>query len=435
MIPSRPYETALTDHHFTVPLDHDRPNGSQIQVYAREVRSAGRAGEELPWLLFLNGGPGMASPRPIGEEGWLRRALRDYRVLLLDQRGTGRSTPIDRRALALAGTGADTGDPGALADRLSHFRADAIVRDAELIRRALIGDRPWSVLGQSFGGMCTITYLSYAPHGLTEAFITGGLPGLTASADEVYRALYPRVAAKNAAHYERFPGDRDRARAVARHLSGHHVVLPSGRSLTVEVFQSLGNLLGGSDGSRRLHYLLEDPFAGGTEPSDAFLHQVDQQLFWSAAAPIYLLLHEASYAQGAGPTRWSAQRIRGEFPGFDAAAALDSDRPVLFTGEMIYPWMFDTDPGLRPFRAAAQVIAERADWSALYDPARLAANTVPVAAAVYYDDMYLDRDLSIGTAQAVRGLKPWITNEYEHDGLRVSGEAVLDHLIALMRRT
>lgn len=83
---------------------------------------------------------------------------------------------------------------------LSHFRADAIVQDAEKICRTLIADRPWSVLGQSFGGLCTVTYLSFAPQGVAEAFITGGLPGVCATAVEVYRALYPRAATKNAEH-------------------------------------------------------------------------------------------------------------------------------------------------------------------------------------------------------------------------------------------
>lgn len=304
-----------------------------------------------------------------------------------------------------------------------------------MIRRSLIGDRPWSVLGQSFGGLCTVTYLSFAPQGLAEAFITGGLPGVRASADDVYRALYPRVLAKNAEHFDRFPGDAEQARTVARYLRDHQVVLPSGRPLTVETFQSLGNILGGGDGSRCLHYLLEDPFTGGTEPSDAFLSEVDRELSGIAGGPLYSLLHEATYAQGEGATQWSAQRVRSEFPAFDAAAALDSGAPFLFTGEMIYPWMFDTDPTLRPFRQAAHLIAERRTWPALYDTDRLRDNAVPVAAAIYYDDMYLDRDLSIATAQTIRGLKPWITNEYQHNGLRASNGVVLDHLIALIRET
>ncbi|NGO69220.1 alpha/beta hydrolase [Streptomyces sp. SB3404] len=426
MTPSRRFGTVHVDHTFTVPLDHERPDGHQIRVYAREIRATEQTDRDLPWLLFLGGGPGSAAPRLSGGEGWLNRALQDYRVLVLDQRGTGRSTPVDRRLLD------QIRDPGAQARYLSHFRADAIVRDAELIRRTLAGDRPWSVLGQSFGGLCTTTYLSIAPHGLAEAFITGGLPGVCATAEQVYHALYPKVIDKSAEHYDRFPHDVDQARTVVRYLRDHRVTLPSGRLLTVEAFQSLGNVLGGTDGSCRLHHLLEDPFAGGTEPSDAFLSQADRELADIAGGPLYYLLHEATYAQGPGATDWSAHRVRDEFPAFDAAAALDSDAPITFTGEMIYPWMFDTDPMLQPFRQAAHLIAERPHWPALYDVDRLRRNTVPVVAAIYHDDMYLDRDLSLSTAQVIQGLKPWITAEYQHDGLRVSNGTVLERLLALM---
>ncbi len=162
---------------------------------------------------------------------------------------------------------------------------------------------------------------------------------------------------------------------------------------------------------------------------------VDRELSAIAGGPLYSLLHEATYAQGEGATRWAARRVRAEFPAFDAPTALDSGAPVLFTGEMIYPWMFDTDPALRPFRQAAHLLAERASWPALYDVDRLGANTVPVAAAIYHDDMYLDRDLSIGTAGAIRGLRPWITDAYQHDGLRTSEGAVLDQLISLLHGT
>ena len=82
--------------------------------------------------------------------------------------------------------------------------------DCELIRRELCGaDEPWTVLGQSFGGFCTVSYLSFAPHGMAGALITGGLPGLGTHADDVYRLTYATVAARNAAHYDRYPGDVD----------------------------------------------------------------------------------------------------------------------------------------------------------------------------------------------------------------------------------
>ncbi len=416
--------TILTDHVFAVPLDHGRPDGEQIEVFAREVAAAGKADADLPWLLFLQGGPGFAAPRPAGRESWLDRALNDYRVLLLDQRGTGRSSPASRQTLARLGSAQ------AQAGYLSHFRAVSIVLDAELIRRHLT-DAPWSVLGQSFGGFCTVTYLSFAPHGIREAFITGGLPGLAVTADDVYRQTYRTVMDKNAAHYERYPDDVERARRIAGYLAEHDVRRPDGAPVSVEAFQSVGALLGQGSGSHTLHYLLEDPFADDDELSDAFRYALMDELSFSAG-PLYALLHEAAYAQGAA-TRWSAQRIRAEFGGFDPRPAIEGTAPLLFTGEMIYPWMIDDDPVLRPFREAADILAERDDWPPLYDPARLAANDVPVAAAVYYDDMYVPREFSMQTAEAIRGLHTWVTSEYSHDGLRVSDGVVLDRLIGMCR--
>jgi pimeloyl-ACP methyl ester carboxylesterase len=423
MISYRQPGTVLSDRTFTVPLDHARPDGEQIELFAREVVAADKAAVDLPWLVFLQGGPGFGSPRPFGRDAWLDRALNDYRVLLLDQRGTGRSSPANRRTLARLGTAR------AQADYLALFRADAIVADAELVRRQVTGGRPWSVLGQSFGGFCTVSYLSLAPQGLSEAFITGGLPALGAGAENVYRATYPLVAQKNAEHYARYPGDVERAIQIARRLRAGDVRLADGAPLTVEAFQSLGRMLGASTGSHTLHYLLEGAFTGG-ELSDDFLQQVQGHVTFSAG-PLYALLHEACYAD-ASTTGWAAQRVRAEFPGFDAAAALDGDGPLQFTGEMIYPWMIGNDPVLAPLAEAAEILAGR-DWPRLYDAARLQANEVPAAAAVYYDDMYVPQQFSVPTAKATRGLRPWITNEYEHDGLRVSRGRVLDRLIAMVR--
>ena len=123
---------------------------------------------------------------------------------MLDQRGTGRSTPVG----TLPGM-----SPEQQAEYLAHFRADSIVRDAEWIRREL-GVERWSVLGQSFGGMCVTTYLSLAPEGLREAFMTGGIPPLGPRIDEVYARTYARVLERNRRYYERYPADRERALAL-----------------------------------------------------------------------------------------------------------------------------------------------------------------------------------------------------------------------------
>ncbi|MFI1535335.1 alpha/beta fold hydrolase [Streptomyces anandii] len=419
----------LTDHCFTVPLDHDDPAGETIELYAREAVASDKAGKDLPWLVYLQGGPGFGANRFTGKQAWLGRALDEYRVLLLDQRGTGHSTPANRQTLPLRG------GPAEQAGYLTHFRADSIVRDCEAIRPTLTGGAPWTVLGQSFGGFCTVSYLSTHPEGLSAALITGGLPSLDAHADDVYRAAYPRIERKVAAHYARYPQDVERARRVADHLLTHDVVLPGGHRLTVEAFQSLGIMLGGGDGSHRLHFLLEHAFVRtprGPELSDAFQEEVRGLLSY-AGHPLYALVHEAIYGQDERPTAWSAERVRAEFPQFDAAKALAGDGPLLFTGESVHPWTFDCDPALRPLRETAELLAARTDWRPLYDRARLAANEVPVAAAVYHDDMYVDTAHALDTARSVRGLRTWVTDEFEHDGVRAGGPRVLDRLLALAR--
>ncbi len=398
----------VTEHTLAVPLDHAQPEGPHIELFARAVVLAEKAGAAQPWLLFLQGGPGFEGPRPVSPDSpaWLRRALADYRVLLLDQRGMGRSTPVGAADAGAAG-------PQALAERLALYRADAIVRDAECFRQALGVDR-WSVLGQSFGGFCTVAYLSAFPGSLREAFITGGLPPLDRGIDEVYRETYRSTLEKSGQHYERYPQDRDRMRSLAARLAAEDVRLPGGDRLTPQRLRQLGLLLGTGAGSERLHHLLELP-----PHSPAFLHDVERASPF-ARNPLYAVIHEACYANGQA-SAWSAQRM---------LPAAWADDPALLTGEHVFPWMFEEFAGLAPFREAAELLAHR-PWGPLYDPEALAINEVPCAAAVYVNDMYVPRAFSEQTARQIRGLRPWITNEFEHDGL--SAGRVFDRLIEMGR--
>jgi pimeloyl-ACP methyl ester carboxylesterase len=405
----------LTGHTFTVPLDYARPDGETIQVFAREVAPAGREDADLPWLVFFQGGPGFPSPRPATRSGWIKRALKDYRVLLLDQRGTGRSTPVTLESLGLLH------NARAMADHLKHFRADSIVRDAERIRRELVGaDRPWSVLGQSFGGFCVTHYLSAAPGGLREAIITGGLPPIGHTVDDIYRATSRRILDKNAKYYARYPEDVDRAAVLMEWISREDVRLPAGDRLTPWRFQQLGHHFGASDGFETVHYLLEEqgwPFLRGVEQAQSF-----------DTNPIYAILHEACYCER-GASNWAAARVLPEFAEFTAGP----ERRVTFTGEMIFPWMFTEYRRLAPLREAAEILARFDGWPALYDPAVLRANRVPCAAAMYYDDMYVERAFAEETAAMIGGIKTWVTNEYEHNALRADGQRVLDRLLAMLR--
>jgi pimeloyl-ACP methyl ester carboxylesterase len=414
----------LTDHTFAIPLDHDVPAGATITVFAREVVAPNRERDDLPWLVFFQGGPGSESPRPVERSGWVKRATAEYRVLLLDQRGTGLSTPVNHQTLACFRT------PQEQARYLMHFRADSIVRDAEWIRRELLGEKgKWSVLGQSYGGFCVTHYLSAAPGGLREAIITGGLPPLQRPAEDVYRATYRRVNAKNQRYYARYPDDAARAQEIAAHLADHDVRLPGGDRLTPRRFQQLGQAFGASDGFEQVHYLLETAFVdgpAGRELNYKFLRGFENQFHFDTN-PIYAILHEAIYTQEAA-SNWAAERVRAEYPEFE----IEPGKPVYFTGEMIYPWFFDDYAPLRSMKEAAEILAAYDGWPRLYDVEVLQANTVPCAAAVYYEDMYVERAFSEETAQAIRGIKVWLTNQYEHNALRADGEAVLGRLLDML---
>ena len=106
--------------------------------------------------------------------------------------------------------------------------------------------------------------------------------------------------------------------------------------------------------------------------------------------------------------------------------------PELFTAEHIFRWMFDEYAALAPLCEAAELLAAR-EWPRLYDEERLARNEVPVAAAIYADDVYVPRAFSEQTAAQIRGLRPWLTSELHHDGLRIEGERVLGRLIDMAR--
>jgi pimeloyl-ACP methyl ester carboxylesterase len=404
----------LKDHEFSVPLDHSKKQSKNITIFVREILREEYLSKNLPYLIFFQGGPGYESPRPITFSGWINKASKDYKILLLDQRGTGLSTPVSSDNLLHS-------DDQEIANYLMLFRADNIVKDAEFIRKRLIGNNKWSILGQSFGGFCAVHYLSFYPESLEKVFITGGLPPLDAHCDDIYRSTYKRVIFKNKVFFNTFPKAQLNARSIADHLIKNKVYLPNGDLLTVKRFQQLGLSLGFSDGMTTLNYLFENAFIN-KELSYTFLKNfMSYQTF--DTNPIFTILHEACYAQNFS-TNWSAMRVLDEFSEFNPAEG----KQLLFTGEMLYPWMLDIYKNLKPFKGAANILANKEDWSVLYDKDRLKLNKVPVFAAVYENDMYVDRNYSIETAASIGNVKIWETNKYEHNGLRSDGDYILSKL-------
>ncbi|WP_039958854.1 alpha/beta fold hydrolase [Vibrio sinaloensis] len=414
----------FTPHTFQVPLDYSDESKGTIQVFARALSLVEDGDSQKPWLVYFQGGPGFPSPRQNGYNGWVKRVMQQYRVLLLDQRGTGNSSVVNHQTLAHL-------TPQQQADYLAHFRADNIVRDAEFIRQQF-GVQQWAILGQSFGGFCSLTYLSMFPESLSRSYITGGVPSVSRHPDDVYHATFKRTMEKNQAFFQQFPKAQQLCQRIADHLATNQVLLPNGQRFTVEQFQQIGINFGMSDTFLPTYYMLENALIeveGKTELRYEFLNSMLMEQSFQTN-PIYAILHESIYCQGFA-SNWSAHRVRQEHPEFNYR----SGQAFYFTGEMVFPWMFDQYETLKPLKQAAELLAEKSDWTPLYNAQQLANNTVPVSCAVYADDMFVEIDISRETLATIPNAKAWITNEYEHNGLRVDGERILDKLIAMGEHT
>ncbi|KAG0166240.1 hypothetical protein DFQ30_007429 [Apophysomyces sp. BC1015] len=431
------------DRHFKCPLDYnDKQSTQEIQVFVRQLVPIGKESSinNLPFLLYLQGGPGFEVALPSSaNSGWIKTAFEHgYQVLLLDQRGTGLSSQISVESIDALGFSTLQEK----FDYLKHFRADNIVRDCETIRQQLTKDRAdgeekrISLLGQSFGGFCIGTYLSLFPQSVKEALITGGVPPLVNSPDEVYRALYPRILKRNKLYYQKFPRDVARVRQIHTFLSENKTILPNSGVLSPRRFLQLGIQLGFSGGYDRVHEVIRlaaDDLDRMNRLGYRTLDHIQQLQSWDSNV-IYAILHEAIYCQGQ-PSNWSAERLlSSEFADdFEwRADRLNPDRPINFTGETIYPFMFEDYAELRPLTDVAHRLATHS-WGPLYNEDVLRRNEVPVAGVSYFDDMYVDRELSENTAGTIKGFQQWITNEYAHNGLRADGERIVNYLFKLAR--
>ena len=339
-----------------------------------------------------------------------------------------------------ARTLASEGGPAKQANLLKNFRADSIVKDCEAIRKILTADFPkekkkWSIMGQSFGGFCAVNYLSRFPQGLQEVFTTGGLPPLVRDPHMVYNRLFRKVKQRNKVYYQKYSEDIHRVKDIVRYIQNENVKLPSGGRLSVLRLRQLGMYFGFHGSMDSVHEMITrftsdlNQFGFFTRPTlTAF-----DAMFPFDTAPLYALLHEPLYAQGIAPG-WAADRTMSLFPEF-TRVLVDGAEPILFTGEMIFRDMFKDFDELQCLLDTADQLANTQDWPELYDEIQLARNEVPVYAATYVEDMYVDFDFARDTASKIKGCKTFITNILYHDALVNKTDELMKQLFALRNDT
>lgn len=276
---------------------------------------------------------------------------------------------------------------------------------------------------------------------------------MLSSVDQVYDSLRERVKERNLKYYERYPGDVYLVKRIVSKLLSSPTLLPSGGMLTARRFLQVGISLGGNPSAfAGLHSLFASAFVSDDEDefSKAFLKSIDSIQSFDDH-PIYFLLHESIYADKTSEcikTNWSGYRMydgRSEFDHLTTCSYSDS-RPTLLTGEVVFPWMADGDyaelSGLG-MRALAHSLACKADWKDLYDPEQMkralandGTGKSKAAAALYYDDMYVDFNLAMKvTARGgpLEECKVWMNNDYQHSGLRDDGVTIFNKLLSMAK--
>ncbi|KAH8881477.1 alpha/beta-hydrolase [Thozetella sp. PMI_491] len=468
----------VSELRFEVPLRHHHPGSPRLRLVGRMVYGESDnsvpaplrdwaaqlqtddAGSDQPVplrdrpiLLYLCGGPGADNPwhRVPDMNRFLLR--QGYQLLYIDYRGCGESDPVSQATVR--------GEKGLRTDRevadyIKLFGQDNIVRDLEAVRLCLderlkaAGRSPqaelkWSILGQSYGGYISLTYLSFHPDGLKEVFITAGLPPCGMPIDDYFRVKYSKLVKQTREFYARYPDAERVVRDILGLISeiGAENIRMTGRGyLTGQKLLTLGRQFGSRRGFEEVYVLLTRIRTEllTSQKLDAKTIRAFERTLHIDERPLYALLLEQTWCSS-GATQWSAERVWRELPGFEylkmdengryrEPSTLPENQPIYLTSHVYGRFMFDTHEELFDFKGAAELLAAH-EWESNYDEARLRQNKVPVYAVSFVSDMHLDIEVARQTAAKVGNMRLIVDDVNWHQDLRHMPAEILGRLFKL----
>ncbi|MEO8486141.1 MAG: alpha/beta fold hydrolase [Betaproteobacteria bacterium] len=171
----------------TVPEDREKPDGRTIGIHVA-VLAANTLTPKPDPLVILAGGPGQAASEIAPFAARLLEIRRTRDVVLVDQRGTGRSSPLLCAAYSEAGlkdamletdpmprAKACAGELAAQGIDASRYTTAAFVEDLESVRVAL-GAPHWNLWGGSYGTRVALDYLRRHPERTRTVTLDGVAP-------------------------------------------------------------------------------------------------------------------------------------------------------------------------------------------------------------------------------------------------------------------
>ncbi len=177
-----------------VPLDPRAPDGETIELFVARVAALSTSPQPDP-LLIITGGPGQSTVDfYLQLRGAFEQVRRDRDLILVDQRGTGRSaagfTCSVPQDLALETAGPAELDRfvdrclAALEHDPKNYTTSVAVQDLERVREALAIEQ-WNVYGVSYGTRVAQHYLRRFPERTRAVILDGVVPADVALGPEV----------------------------------------------------------------------------------------------------------------------------------------------------------------------------------------------------------------------------------------------------------
>ena len=168
-----------------VPLDRENPESGPFELFVARIAAEAVEPEPDP-LLLIAGGPGQSTVDfYLQMRGAFGPVRRNRDIILVDQRGTGRSAEgfrcdvpldFDFQLADAGGLDAVVADCLAVLDRDPRFfTTSAAVRDLDTVRREL-GVEQWNIYGVSYGSRVAQHYLRRYPEQVRAVVLDGVVP-------------------------------------------------------------------------------------------------------------------------------------------------------------------------------------------------------------------------------------------------------------------
>jgi pimeloyl-ACP methyl ester carboxylesterase len=252
-LPSVPAECGQ----LAVPLNPDEPDGEQIELFVARVGALSAKASSDP-VTLLAGGPGQAATDLyLLVRGAFERVRRDRDIVLVDQRGTGRSQPLTCSMpdeVDIEVSDAETVERvtreclAEIAVDPRWFTTSVAVRDLDLVRQAL-GIEQWNVYGASYGTRVAQHYARQYPEHTRTVILDGVVPATVAlgpqiahHAEATLQAIFQRCRDSAPCH-EEFGDIADKFASLLQRIEAAPVTLnlrsPLSGNVNEEVFTDL----------------------------------------------------------------------------------------------------------------------------------------------------------------------------------------------------